>query len=78
MPPPLSASPSFSKPLISSPCQQWSEIGNWPARESTAGYRSLNEFVITYRRGEGNANYSAIFRREGLVTWKLAAINLNE
>jgi hypothetical protein len=49
-----------------------------PARESTAGYRSLNEFVITYRRGEGNANYSAIFRREGLVTWKLAAINLNE
>ncbi|MGF6878321.1 DUF2939 domain-containing protein [Paraburkholderia sp. MM5477-R1] len=49
-----------------------------PGRQSTAGYRSLNEFVITYRRGEGNANYSAIFRREGLVTWKLAAINLNE
>ncbi|EDZ98771.1 putative transmembrane protein, partial [Burkholderia sp. H160] len=49
-----------------------------PARQSTAGYRGLNEFVITYRRGEGNANYSAIFRREGLVTWKLAAIDLNE
>ncbi|MPW06167.1 DUF2939 domain-containing protein [Paraburkholderia sp. CNPSo 3155] len=49
-----------------------------PGRQSTAGYRSLNEFVVTYRRGEGNANYSAIFRREGLVTWKLAAINLNE
>ncbi|WP_233801061.1 DUF2939 domain-containing protein [Paraburkholderia sp. HP33-1] len=49
-----------------------------PARQSTAGYRSLNEFVITFRRGEGSANYSAIFRREGLVTWKLAAINLNE
>ncbi|MCC8401674.1 DUF2939 domain-containing protein [Paraburkholderia sp. MMS20-SJTN17] len=49
-----------------------------PARQSTAGYRSLNEFVITFRRGEGNANYSAIFHREGLITWKLAAINLNE
>ncbi|WP_233829680.1 DUF2939 domain-containing protein [Paraburkholderia sp. ZP32-5] len=49
-----------------------------PARQSTAGYRSLNEFVITFRRGEGNTNYSAVFQREGLVTWKLAAINLNE
>ncbi|MFT4065663.1 DUF2939 domain-containing protein [Paraburkholderia sp.] len=49
-----------------------------PARQSTAGYRSLNEFVVTFWRGEGNANYSAIFRREGLITWKLAAINLNE
>ncbi|MCC8391274.1 DUF2939 domain-containing protein [Paraburkholderia sp. MMS20-SJTR3] len=49
-----------------------------PARRSTAGYRGLNEFVVTYQRGEGNANYSAIFRREGVITWKLAAINLNE
>jgi hypothetical protein len=47
-------------------------------RQTTAGYRSLNEFVVTYRRGEGDAHYSAIFRREGLFTWKLAAINLNE
>ncbi|NML33953.1 DUF2939 domain-containing protein [Paraburkholderia antibiotica] len=49
-----------------------------PERKGTAGYRSLNEFAVTYQRGEGNANYSAIFRREGLITWKLAAINLNE
>lgn len=49
-----------------------------PQRQSTAGYRSLNEFVVTYRRGEGDAHYSAIFRREGLFTWKLAAIELNE
>jgi hypothetical protein len=49
-----------------------------PARKGSAGYRSLNEFVVTFQRGEGNANYSAIFRREGLITWKLAAINLNE
>lgn len=48
------------------------------SRQTTAGYRGLNEFVVTYRRGEANAHYSAIFRREGLFTWKLAAINLNE
>jgi hypothetical protein len=49
-----------------------------PARQTTAGYRGINEFVVTYRRGEGTANYSAIFEREGLFTWKLTAINLNE
>ncbi|SIT37929.1 conserved exported hypothetical protein [Paraburkholderia ribeironis] len=49
-----------------------------PQRQSTAGYRGLNEFVVTYRRGTGDAHYSAIFRREGLFTWKLAAIDLNE
>lgn len=49
-----------------------------PERQITSGYRGLNEFAVTYRRGEGDAHYSAIFRREGLFTWKLAAINLNE
>jgi hypothetical protein len=49
-----------------------------PQRQVTSGYRGLNEFAVTYRRGEGDAHYSAIFRREGLFTWKLAAINLNE
>ncbi|KAA1005612.1 DUF2939 domain-containing protein [Paraburkholderia panacisoli] len=48
-------------------------------RQTSAGYRSLNEFAVTYRRGgEAAVHYSAIFRREGLFTWKLAAINLNE
>lgn len=47
-------------------------------RQTTAGYRSINEFVVTYRRGEGNAHYSAIFRREGLFTWKFAAVDLND
>lgn len=46
--------------------------------QTTAGYRSLNEFVVTYQHGAGDARYSAIFRREGLFTWKLAAVNLNE
>jgi hypothetical protein len=48
-------------------------------RQTSAGYRSLNEFVVTYRRGgEASAHYAAIFRREGPFTWKLAAIDLNE
>jgi hypothetical protein len=48
-------------------------------RQTSAGYRSLNEFVVTYRRGgEAAAHYAAIFRREGPFTWKLAAIDLNE
>lgn len=46
--------------------------------QTTAGYRSLNEFVVTYQHGAGDARYSAILQREGLFTWKLAAVNLNE
>uniref|UniRef100_E1T6N0 Putative transmembrane protein n=1 Tax=Burkholderia sp. (strain CCGE1003) TaxID=640512 RepID=E1T6N0_BURSG len=46
--------------------------------QTTAGYRGLNEFAVTYQHGAGDARYSAIFMREGLFTWKLAAINLNE
>jgi hypothetical protein len=46
--------------------------------QTTAGYRSLNEFAVTYQHGAGDARYSAIFQREGLFTWKLAAVNLNE
>jgi hypothetical protein len=46
--------------------------------QTTAGYRGLNEFAVTYQHGAGDARYSAIFHREGLFTWKLAAVNLNE
>ena len=46
--------------------------------QTTAGYRGLNEFVVTYQHGAGDARYSAILQREGLFTWKLAAVNLNE
>jgi hypothetical protein len=45
--------------------------------QTTAGYRSLNEFAVTYQHGVGDARYSAILRREGLFTWKLAAVDLN-
>jgi hypothetical protein len=44
---------------------------------TTAGYQGLNTFVVTYRHGVGDARYSAIFHREGLVSWKLVAVNLD-
>jgi hypothetical protein len=45
--------------------------------QTTAGYRGINEFVVTYQHGVGDNRYSAILRREGLFTWKLAAVDLN-
>jgi hypothetical protein len=45
--------------------------------QTTASYRGINEFVVTYQHGVGDTRYSAILRREGLFSWKLAAVNLN-
>ena len=45
--------------------------------QTTAGYRGLNEFVVTYQHGVGDTRYSAIFRRDGLWSWKLSAVDLN-
>ncbi|MFM0036058.1 DUF2939 domain-containing protein [Paraburkholderia strydomiana] len=72
--PPAAATETPASPAADTPTTATTP----PSRQTTAGYRGLNEFVVTYRRGEANAHYSAVFRREGLFTWKLAAINLNE
>lgn len=45
--------------------------------QTTAGYRGINEFVVTYQHGVGDTHYSAILRRDGLFLWKLSAIDLN-
>lgn len=45
--------------------------------QTTMGYRSFDTFVVNYRHGAGDARYSAILRRYGLVSWKLVAIDLN-
>jgi Protein of unknown function (DUF2939) len=45
--------------------------------QTTASYRGINEFVVTYQHGVGDTRYSAILRREGLFSWKLAAVDLN-
>jgi len=46
--------------------------------QTTAGYRGLNEFVVTYQHGVGDTRYAAIFHREALFTWKLAAVDLGD
>lgn len=45
--------------------------------QTTAGYHGINEFVVTYQHGVGDARYSAILRRDGLFSWKLSAVDLN-
>ncbi|MPW18386.1 DUF2939 domain-containing protein [Paraburkholderia sp. CNPSo 3157] len=45
--------------------------------ETSAGYRGINEFVVMYQHGVGDTRYSAIFRRQGLFSWKLSAVDLN-
>ncbi len=49
-----------------------------PARaQATAGYRSLNEFAVTWQRSTNSERYAAILQRHGLFSWKLAAVELN-
>ncbi|MGF6644696.1 DUF2939 domain-containing protein [Paraburkholderia sp. GAS82] len=45
--------------------------------QTTVAYRGINEFVVTYQHGVGDTRYAAILRREGLFSWKLAAVDLN-
>jgi hypothetical protein len=45
--------------------------------QTTAGYRSFDTFVVNYQHGAGDARYSAILRRYGLVSWRLVGVELN-
>lgn len=45
--------------------------------QSTAGYRSPSEFVVTWQRSANGERYAAVLRRHGLFSWKLAAVELN-
>ncbi|HEY1999940.1 DUF2939 domain-containing protein [Paraburkholderia sp.] len=68
-----SASATTQAPATPAPAQQQPPV----PPQTTAGYRGINEFVVTYQHGVGDTRYSAILRREGLFSWKLAAVNLN-
>jgi hypothetical protein len=68
------AAPSSARPSAS-PADGASPPPQPP--QTTAAYRGINEFVVTYQHGVGDTRYAAIFRREGLFAWKLAAIDLN-
>ncbi|HDR9351784.1 TPA: hypothetical protein QDB60_003343, partial [Burkholderia multivorans] len=49
-----------------------------PAQQQThAGYRNIDEFVVTYQRTADGTRYAAIFHRFGLFSWKLSAIDLH-
>ncbi|CAB3746758.1 membrane protein [Burkholderia sp. MSh2] len=51
---------------------------NPPHRQQTsAGYRNIDEFVVTYQRSADGTRYAAIFHRFGLFSWKLSAIDLH-
>ncbi|KND61873.1 hypothetical protein BVER_05936 [Candidatus Burkholderia verschuerenii] len=45
--------------------------------QTTAGYRDVNTFIVTYQHGAGDARYSAIFHRSELIDWKLVGVDLN-
>ncbi|MFM0733764.1 DUF2939 domain-containing protein [Paraburkholderia sediminicola] len=80
--PPSAAAPAPQPPVAGNTNNGAANNGNdaTPPQppQTSAGYRGLNEFVVNYQHGAGDARYSAILRREGLFTWKLAAVDLNQ
>ncbi|RQR53463.1 DUF2939 domain-containing protein [Burkholderia sp. Bp9140] len=46
-------------------------------QQTHAGYRNIDEFVVTYQRNADGTRYAAIFHRFGLFSWKLSAIDLH-
>lgn len=45
--------------------------------QTHAGYRNIDEFVVTYQRNSNGERYAAIFHRVDLFSWKLSAIDLH-
>ncbi|OXI73224.1 hypothetical protein CFB81_07790 [Burkholderia sp. AU28863] len=55
-----------------------SETTQAPRQQQTsAGYRNIDEFVVTYQRSADGTRYAAIFHRFGLFSWKLSGIDLH-
>ncbi|KVL39745.1 DUF2939 domain-containing protein [Burkholderia sp. MSMB1835] len=48
-----------------------------PQQQTSAGYRNIDEFVVTYQRSADGTRYAAIFHRFGLFSWKLSGIDLH-
>ncbi|KWF26045.1 hypothetical protein WT56_20725 [Burkholderia pseudomultivorans] len=46
-------------------------------QQTSAGYRNIDEFVVTYQRTADGTRYAAIFHRFGLFSWKLSAVDLH-
>ncbi|WP_155635894.1 DUF2939 domain-containing protein [Burkholderia stagnalis] len=72
---PASAVAGGSPPAAAPPAT--AQAGTPGQRQTSAGYRNIDEFVVTYQRGADGTRYAAILRRVGLFAWKLSAIDLN-
>ncbi|WP_321860993.1 DUF2939 domain-containing protein [Burkholderia cenocepacia] len=66
-PAPASAAPAGPNDATQTPRQQ----------QTSAGYRNVDEFVVTYQRSADGTRYAAIFHRFGLFSWKLSGIDLH-
>jgi hypothetical protein len=79
-PPPPAAradNPAPNSPQTPAPASSQASANSNTPPQTTAGYRGVNEFVVSYQHGVGDTRYAAIFRRQGLFTWKLSAVDLN-
>jgi hypothetical protein len=82
-PPPPSAAQGSSAPAETAPAApppapaSADTAAPQPRAQATAGYRSLNEFAVTWQRSADSERYAAILQRHGLFSWKLAAVELN-
>ncbi|KVD50974.1 hypothetical protein WT97_03210 [Burkholderia sp. MSMB1459WGS] len=66
-PAPAPAAPASPSEATPAPHQQ----------QTSAGYRNIDEFVVTYQRSADGTRYAAIFHRFGLFSWKLSGIDLH-
>lgn len=87
-PPPSEAPPSTQQgeatpgeatpPASGNPGTQAQPQPEQPRAQTSAGYRGLNTFAVTWQRSANSDRYAAILQRHGLFSWKLAAVELNE
>jgi hypothetical protein len=75
-PPPTGNTESAPAPAAPAPNAQ--SAAPEPRPQASAGYRSFNEFVVTWQRSANGERYSAVLQRHGLFSWKLAAVELND
>jgi hypothetical protein len=73
--PPVAPAAGNAAPVSPVPAAGLQEAPKPP--QTTAGYRSFDTFVVNYQHGAGDARYSAILRRYGLVSWKLVGVELD-
>ncbi|AOI65598.1 hypothetical protein WT21_10285 [Burkholderia territorii] len=69
------AASAASVPATAPAAANTGEVGH--PQQTSAGYRNIDEFVVTYQRNADGTRYAAIFHRFGLFSWKLSAIDLH-